>query len=264
MPGSGRHGKRVINDNVIEILSHTKIEVIIISAYQHVAFPKSEVNLYTVSMKMEVDNNIFKSQIFEAIKTGKSLFCKRKQTNDVRSTLAENGKRRVFVIGNGFDLDLGLDTTYQSFCKGHFKNSDLNICARSEMFQYLKDRFGLHKQWFNLEDEICNYVKTKTSISHSDVKADIEYFEYLRYCLSINITIKGWVTPWNETVEYIENNPDLNNIKNPIQLFVKKESMAYRVLESIALHPFVFDKIISFNYSNLDCLLQRTVANVYG
>lgn len=66
-------------------------------------------------------------------------------------------KTTTLIIGNGFDLSLGMKTDYRSFFqflenKNFFKDN-----ARSPLISYIKEK-GEQENWFAFEDIISDYA----------------------------------------------------------------------------------------------------------
>lgn len=62
--------------------------------------------------------------------------------------------KRLLIIGNGFDLDLGRNTRYSDFAKSDFWPKNL----KSQLYRYLSQKSQIEK-WFDLEGELANYVQ---------------------------------------------------------------------------------------------------------
>lgn len=62
--------------------------------------------------------------------------------------------KRLLIIGNGFDLDLGRATRYSDFAKSEFWPKNLH----SQLYEYLNQKSQIEK-WFDLEGELANYVQ---------------------------------------------------------------------------------------------------------
>ena len=74
-------------------------------------------------------------------------------------------KHRTFIIGNGFDMDLGLHTSYQDFVNSDLwpiTNSDLERSSLADKLE--KDK---KENWFNLEDSLCEYAQARPA--HSEL-----------------------------------------------------------------------------------------------
>lgn len=61
------------------------------------------------------------------------------QTFTVASTVNNQNRRtRILILGNGFDLDFGFQTTYHRFCDSFFKSKELEVCTNSPLYNFLK------------------------------------------------------------------------------------------------------------------------------
>lgn len=61
--------------------------------------------------------------------------------------------RRALIIGNGFDLNLGLKTSYQDFMEWlQYKT----LIQSSHLYEHLKRKVELNR-WVDIEDELRNY-----------------------------------------------------------------------------------------------------------
>ena len=97
----------------------------------------------------------------------------------------------VFIIGNGFDLDLGLKTKYSNFADSEYwiRNDRILMC---KSFNNSRNK----DTWFDLEGELLNYSKRYNANDHSFrdymkevqfpeiVKENVDYFKNL--CSSLN------------------------------------------------------------------------------
>lgn len=172
--------------------------------------------------------------------------------------------KRVLVIGNGFDLDMGFDTTYETFARSYFKK---NIYEYSKMFLFLRKRYEEcpNKNRFNFEDEIYRYVSSLgDDVSEKDVAADRTYYNALCHDLMCSLQIFAFSVPYANTPEYVRENDGNRHEVNPAYLLRgKSQSIASRMLDFISINPTYFDSIISFNYTNLgNLLLLRVAGNV--
>lgn len=124
---------------------------------------------------------------------------------------------QLLVIGNGFDLNLGLTTSYQAFIKSqHFITL---LQKRAPFATYLNDKNAL-QNWIDIEIELKNYSRIVAS-------AD-----------AINSLRLEFVELINALTSFL-NEIDCNN--------VKKESSAYKLLDSIKSKDFL---ILDFNYTD--------------
>ena len=120
----------------------------------------------------------------------------------------------VIIIGNGFDLNLGLPTSYQDFMSSSFFTDNLNI--GNSLFDYLSEKNNI-QSWIDIETELVTYS--------GDLNEGSSFFkEYSLLCKSLKSYLK--------TLDF-----DVIN----------HESIAYEFLVN------TFDKdtiILNFNYTN--------------
>lgn len=98
----------------------------------------------------------------------------------------------VLIIGNGFDLDLGLPSKYSDFIKSqewrdlmkrfpslwnHSENSPKSLL---EQLQLASE----DSQWFDIEEEIHRFVKTRHYCSLQEVDIIRKHFKLIKECLS--------------------------------------------------------------------------------
>lgn len=75
----------------------------------------------------------------------------------------------TFITGNGFDLGLGLKTSYQNFYKS-------SICTIKKMTSGLakaiKDRYDENDQWFDIENILLEYARKSLDKGVEEVEKD--------------------------------------------------------------------------------------------
>lgn len=120
----------------------------------------------------------------------------------------------VLVVGNGFDLNLGLKTGYVHFLNSEdFKNL---INSNNKLARYLSDQFAL-QNWIDVENELKVYAE-KTNQTMEEFYNE---FKQLSYALQ----------------KYL-NSLDYDNIN--------KSSLAYNLLEKFQMGNLL---VIDFNYT---------------
>ena len=67
----------------------------------------------------------------------------------------------VYLIGNGFDLNLGLKTSYSDFYTYYLniESNDAQIAQLKEHLKYDKDNKGKYRYWSDLEIAMGEYTK---------------------------------------------------------------------------------------------------------
>lgn len=128
---------------------------------------------------------------------------------------------KVIIIGNGFDLSLGLKTEYKDFI-----NTDYFLCLLNDSSNYfckhIYDKFK-SANWIDIENEFKVFAKRCIERQHGD---DFKR-EYKLLCSSLMLYLKSL---------------DLSSIN--------KESDAYRYLKkTIQIETGSYLKIYNFNYT---------------
>lgn len=158
----------------------------------------------------------------------------------------------VFIVGNGFDLDLGLPTKYSDFAKSKYwpEEHSINVTktnrtglldpyAPQSLASYLNEKRNI-ETWFDLERELLNYARGNISSvingeTSEHIKNNVDYYKLLQAQLC----------------KYIKSVQSNNQRKN--------ECVAIKVLEAVVNNGY-FTSIYSFNYTNLPTI----VTNING
>lgn len=149
-------------------------------------------------------------------------------------------QNNVFIVGNGFDLALGLPTRYSDFAHSNDywpvsedateRRRYLEQKKYTSLETYLDGRRNL-ETWFDLEQELYKYAQEKGlggahNENADDIKRNVEYFELLQ----------------TKLCEYIR------SVQNNFGQF--HYDVARDVLEAIVNNGF-FNSKYSFNYTEL-------------
>lgn len=132
-------------------------------------------------------------------------------------------KDTCIVIGNGFDINLGLPTSYKDFVKSaHF---DDMVKRGNELAKHLKSKFEL-QNWIDIENELKIY-----SLEKSDASFKFNY-ELLTFAL-------------------------INYLEQLDYSLMKRASAAYRLIESISESCDSFN-ILDYNYTkSIEIILRN-------
>lgn len=136
---------------------------------------------------------------------------------------------RCLIIGNGFDLNMGLPTSYRDFLKSvEFKaisqNNDQN---RNSLLNYIKEQFTIYN-WCDLEAELLEYAKTSKLKSPEEIKMAQEEYS------SLTIAIENYL------LRIVKSKP------------ISDDCAASKLLRRFLLMSNE-NPIFSFNYTPLDC-----------
>lgn len=159
-------------------------------------------------------------------------------------------KDRILILGNGFDLDLGLKTSYKDFCKSRywpFKKLQHIYDGRYTFPMSLSDSLLLEKDnntWFDIEATMgkyaCHKRRDKSGYVHADsietAKNDKTQYE----CLMSSLR------------DYLQ------EVQEKTQ--IKRDSIAAQVFISIINNGY-YNKIFTFNYTNLKYLAEQIGVN---
>lgn len=141
--------------------------------------------------------------------------------------------KRLLIIGNGFDLDLGRATRYSDFAKSEFCPKNLH----SQLYEYLNQKSQIEK-WFDLEGELATYVQEAAKIIPAfrtlipeTAKKDAQDFK---------VIVRAMIT-------YLQSVQKKN---------VKSDTLAAKVF-SLVCQDSAFSKIYSFNYTDLNRVTRQ-------
>lgn len=122
---------------------------------------------------------------------------------------------KIIVIGNGFDLSLGLKTSYKDFIES--KNFDLLIEKENTLALYLEEKREINN-WVDIEKELTNYSKQ----IKDDKKTVKDDFKELK----------------NSLIDYLEEAQEKK---------INQNSKAFEMIKSEISDT---DIIFNFNYTN--------------
>lgn len=162
----------------------------------------------------------------------------------------------VFIIGNGFDLDLGLPTKYSDFANSEYwpisasedtvlKDVNNNEANKTKTLS-LEDAIEKAKNretWFDLEGELLEYSKQREDIKHKFyVLSNRESSDNVKKSVGCLNKLR------NSLNEYISSVQDKHEIC--------RECKASDVLKAIVGNGY-FESIYSFNYTDLNAIGKK-------
>lgn len=185
--------------------------------------------------------------------------------------------RKAFIIGNGFDLDLGWPTSYHAFYEYEFGPiSELKLNSEQQsvlerisentkgkdslLFRVLK-KYSKIDKWMSLENVIMNYYLTKSAIiqgrecdDDNDMKKMFQTIDNISKELNLTDVVSETVD--NNDKSYFDTlKQDLTTYLNyATNLPVNFDSIASSVFRLISNNGnFTF---FDFNYTNLDYVFK--------
>lgn len=152
--------------------------------------------------------------------------------------------KRILVIGNGFDLDLGLNTTYKAFADSdYFKKLYPYVIGDNLIANLIKQS---STNWFDIEESIADYVRRKEAAKDFElVEMDEKFFTEFKYIFADFIEHEFTESPYKDNI--------------------RKNSLASRIIQEQKDNK-IFDKVYSFNcfdYSLNDFVSYGNIGDIY-
>lgn len=142
----------------------------------------------------------------------------------------------IIILGNGFDLDLGLKTSYSDFAKSEFWQDLMANNSHSTNSQrllgFLKEKYDVEK-WIDIENALLEYALDKTE-NHRISNAEEDKEDFKQLCQALKQYL---IEQQNNYV------PSQNSVARGLM----------RSLKSMLNAP----KLYTFNYTQLDVLAQK-------
>ena len=123
-------------------------------------------------------------------------------------------RKIVLILGNGFDLDLGLKTSYKDFWESEYCPKDYPAPLIHHLNQRWSDNLEAVK-WYDMENELLNYYK---SLSDPSMGSDIlttDEIEFLKHFTSYGFQC-SWYDDKIELVQSLVNKGVLSYRAYPI------------------------------------------------
>lgn len=146
----------------------------------------------------------------------------------------------TLIIGNGFDLNLGLKTSYRQFAESEYWPFDDQCAIYSKLAKYLQNCRSFDA-WFDLERHLAKYAQPSHTnedanrLLFSAPKVDKKYFSMLQSALC-------------EYIEHAEKSQ------------IDESSLAAKLLVFLSASKGI-DNIYSFNYTDLGAFCQKLNVN---
>ncbi len=147
----------------------------------------------------------------------------------------------TFLIGNGFDRNLGLDTTYANFVQ-HYKSIEPKTDILKSFRAYIKDNEEL---WSSAEIAMGKYTgELETGAAEAFAEC------YIDFCEQLAIYLKGQM----KRMDYDDSQEDVvktfSNLNRIIQSFPTQErDMLHELYKQRINEPIVFN-FICYNYTD--------------
>jgi hypothetical protein len=144
--------------------------------------------------------------------------------------------RGIVILGNGFDLDLGLKSSYADFAKSEYwrelMNNNIHSKEKTRLLGFLKSKYDLEK-WIDIEAALLDYAIDKTK-NGDYVFAKDDKKDYILLC---NALKQYLIEQQNNFV------PKVNSVGKMVLYYLS------RLTKNSCLY--------TFNYTQLDVLAQK-------
>lgn len=146
----------------------------------------------------------------------------------------------TLIIGNGFDLNLGLKTSYRQFAESEFWPIDDQSESYSRLAKYLQECRSIDT-WFDLERHLANYARS------THTKDDSNRFLFG----ASKVDEKVFFNLQSALCQYIEHAEKSQ---------IDESSLAAKLLVFLSASKGI-DNIYSFNYTDLGAFCQKLNVN---
>lgn len=148
-------------------------------------------------------------------------------------------KSHLYIIGNGFDLDLGLKTSYSNFMESNDFNNLIQPASDCTFAKHLFKNYNPESKWMDIENELKIYINNVYSKSGIAFKRE---FQFLKSAL----------------VNYLHS--EIRN--NQINYDSNAARICNKILEDIKNNIEV--RIINFNYTQTVPLVVKKINSNRG
>lgn len=150
-------------------------------------------------------------------------------TGQFSPKMPERTPKTVLILGNGFDLDLGMHTSYKSFATNEkywpFRNKIYH--SDGMLSKFLNDKRDT-ESWFDIEAALAEYARVEHE--HKNIQEDKKCFNML-----VN-ALQGYIQNEQDSLKFCKNGAE-------------GVPMAKTVLEHVSKKPDYH--IFSFNYTDV-------------
>ena len=161
--------------------------------------------------------------------------------------------KTVIVIGNGFDIDLGWDTSYRSFYEAH-KGWKMHQTDEDDLFQHVIKH--VEDNWFDFERTIYDYAIHRFN-SNKIVERDLQDYNAFKGLLSNFLSKRSSEPVRNDSYAYQLLNAYINTSKRFLSngnIILNWFSFNYTPIENIARQ---IDPNVDFRYVPVHGTLEK-------
>lgn len=160
----------------------------------------------------------------------------------------------TYMIGNGFDLGLGLQTQYENFYPFFLEKADENSKLRKEIEDNKNCRY---EKWSDLEIALGKYTE-KIEATEEDINRFVNEKVELDQCL------RDYLSEEQERF-IIENKSSINSLIDALNYFKNgtnenEKAMIKKALDGYMSAPFIY-QCITFNYTKCVDQIWNSLSN---
>ena len=161
----------------------------------------------------------------------------------IQSPIVNQTPKSVLILGNGFDLDLGLKTSYKDFVESSYWPFEKSNCYEENTLPYfLNDCLGKVDTWYDLEEALAKFA--------SQSNGHIENYIIEKNKAFLKILIQ-------KLREYLKNQEDSFVEMMCENTHTKRKTSAHYVLEQFLQKEI--RSIYTFNYTNLYRIANKLI-----
>lgn len=158
----------------------------------------------------------------------------------------------VYIIGNGFDLNLGLKTSYQDFYKFYDKQDSLGKIVITELKESIKSDI---ETWSDLELSLGRYTSSLKSSDHVNM---IIFDIVEKLCI--------YLEEEQNKIDYskLDRNVLINDLLNPEKYLPQRDQNILREwMKRWNNNPKISLHILTFNYTNtIEKIVGQEISNI--
>lgn len=157
----------------------------------------------------------------------------------------------VLVLGNGFDLSLGMRTKYSDFASNdkYWPFKEFMFAHDENSLPHFLNEHKDIESWFDLEELIARYASDDTicnSLEDYQVKQNIEYFKFLETSLCKYLQ--------HEEDEYVKRMSEIHHARRATPIHVLLDTIMRR--DNVSVY--------TFNYTNVRHIVSQFILSPQG
>lgn len=142
----------------------------------------------------------------------------------------------TFILGNGFDLDLGLKTRYSDFANSEYWTVVTEMKCHSGLSKYLEDTKSNNSNWLDLENSLAKYAAPQLNQEQAAKLTLFHAYGQDQECfLKVQEALGQYIASQERTA-------------------INKDSLAASLLKLMS--QYHIENVFSYNYTDLKSFVQ--------